>query len=113
MTDKVLIVEDEQALRESLAYSLLREGYQVETAEDGQKGLELALRWTPDLILLDIMLPIMDGFEVCKAVRAESDVPIIFLSARVDEIDRVVGLEIGADDYVVKPFSMRELIIRI
>jgi DNA-binding response OmpR family regulator len=113
MTDKVLIVEDEQALRESLAYSLLREGYQVETAEDGQKGLELALRWTPDLILLDIMLPIMDGFEVCKAVRVESDVPIIFLSARVDEIDRVVGLEIGADDYVVKPFSMRELIIRI
>ena len=113
MADKVLIVEDEQALRESLAYSLKREGYQVETAEDGQKGLELALRWAPDLILLDIMLPIIDGLEVCKAVRVESDVPIIFLSARVDEIDRVVGLEIGADDYVVKPFSMRELIIRI
>jgi DNA-binding response OmpR family regulator len=113
MTDKVLIVEDEAALQESLAYTLKREGYEVSSASDGPKGLELARSWKPDLILLDVMLPLMDGFDVCKALRMESDVPIIILSARSDEIDRVVGLEIGADDYVIKPFSMRELVIRI
>jgi DNA-binding response OmpR family regulator len=113
MTDKVLIVEDEVGLQETLSYNLKREGFQVEIAGDGAKALETARSWHPDLILLDIMLPVMDGFEVCKILRAEMDIPILFLSAKSDEIDRVVGLEIGADDYIVKPFSMRELLVRV
>jgi DNA-binding response OmpR family regulator len=113
MADKVLIVEDEVGLQESLSYNLKREGYLVEIAGDGAKAVEIARSWRPDLILLDIMLPIMDGFEVCKILRAETDIPILFLSAKSDEIDRVVGLEIGADDYIVKPFSMRELLVRV
>jgi DNA-binding response OmpR family regulator len=113
MADKILIVEDEIGLQESLSYNLKKEGFQVEECGDGLKGLETARAWKPDLILLDVMLPTMDGLEVCKAVRSDSDIPIIFLSARAEEIDRVVGLEIGADDYIVKPFSMRELIIRV
>ncbi len=113
MVDKVLIVEDELGLQESLSYNLKREGFQVEIAADGGKAVEIARSWRPDLILLDIMLPVMDGFEVCKILRAETDIPILFLSAKADEIDRVVGLEIGADDYIVKPFSMRELLVRV
>ena len=113
MTDKVLIVEDELGLQESLSYNLKREGFQVEIAGDGARALEVARSWHPDLMLLDIMLPVMDGFEVCKILRAETDIPILFLSAKSDEIDRVVGLEIGADDYIVKPFSMRELLVRV
>lgn len=113
MTDKVLIVEDETSLQETLSYNLRREGYIVEVSGDGIDGLEKARSWKPDLVLLDVMLPLMDGFEVCKALRFETDIPIIFLTARADEIDRVVGFEIGADDYLVKPFSMRELLIRV
>jgi DNA-binding response OmpR family regulator len=113
MVDKILIVEDEIGLQESLSYNLKKEGFLVDTAGDGESGIKIARSWKPDLILLDIMLPIMDGLEVCKTLRSEMDVPIIFLSAKADEIDRVVGLEIGADDYIVKPFSMRELIIRV
>ena len=113
MTDKLLIVEDETVLRETLAYNFEREGYEVKTAENGKEGLRLAREWQPDLILLDVMLPEMSGFEVTKALRAEQDVPILLLTARTEEIDRVVGFEIGADDYITKPFSMRELIARV
>jgi DNA-binding response OmpR family regulator len=113
MAEKILIVEDELALQETLAYNLKREGYIVETATDGHKAIEKAKEINPDLILLDIMLPGMDGFEVCRILRKEVVVPILMLTARDDEIDRVVGLEVGADDYLTKPFSMRELIARI
>jgi DNA-binding response OmpR family regulator len=113
MADKILVVEDEIGLQETLSYNLKKEGFQVEIAGDGAKGVEIARSWKPDLLLLDIMLPVMDGLEVCKILRAETDIPILFLSARSDEIDRVVGLEIGADDYIVKPFSIREVLVRV
>ena len=113
MTEKVLVVEDETVLQETLAYNLSREGYEVKTAGDGIAGLKLARDWQPDLVLLDVMLPLLDGFEVCKRIRAESDIPVLLLTARADEIDRVIGFEIGADDYVTKPFSMRELMARV
>ena len=113
MSDRILIVEDEKALRESLAYSLEREGYAVDSAADGLSGLDSARKNSPDLILLDIMLPGIDGFEVARKLRMEMNTPILMLTARNDEIDRVVGLEVGADDYMTKPFSMRELIARV
>jgi DNA-binding response OmpR family regulator len=113
MPEKILIVEDEPALQETLAYNLNRQGYATETAADGRAALESARRSQPDLILLDIMLPGMDGFEVCRLLRQEMNVPILMLTARDDEIDRVIGLEVGADDYVTKPFSMRELLARV
>lgn len=113
MPDKILIVEDEAVLQETLAYNFSKEGYLVKSAGDGVTGLKLAREWQPDLILLDVMLPKMDGFEVCKALRPETDIPILLLTARADEIDRVIGFEIGADDYIIKPFSMRELIARV
>ena len=113
MAEKILIVEDELTLQETLAYNLKRQGYLVETANDGQSAIEKTRQHTPDLILLDIMLPGMDGFEVCRILRKDFVVPILMLTARDDEIDRVVGLEVGADDYLTKPFSMRELIARI
>ena len=113
MPEKILIVEDEPVLQETLAYNLTRQGYLVETAGDGQIAVEMARRIRPDLILLDIMLPGMDGFEVCRLIRHHMNVPILMLTARDDEIDRVIGLEIGADDYITKPFSMRELMARV
>jgi DNA-binding response OmpR family regulator len=113
MAEKILIVEDELTLQETLAYNLKRQGYQVETAGDGTSALEIARRVRPDLIVLDIMLPGMDGFEVCRILRQEMNTPVLMLTARDDEIDRVVGLEVGADDYMTKPFSMRELIARV
>ncbi|MCD6356732.1 MAG: response regulator transcription factor [Anaerolineaceae bacterium] len=113
MPEKILIVEDEHILQETLAYNLKHQGYRVETADDGQSAIEKAKKWHPDLILLDIMLPGIDGFEVCRILRQEMVVPILMLTARDDEIDRVVGLEVGADDYLTKPFSMRELIARV
>ena len=112
-TQSVLIVEDEENLLEVLRYNLEREGYQVHTAIDGELGLENARGSQPDLIILDVMLPVLDGFEVCRILRRETDVPILMLTAKGEEIDRVVGLELGADDYVVKPFSMRELVARV
>jgi DNA-binding response OmpR family regulator len=108
MTEKILIVEDEPSLQETLAYNLVKQGYEVEAVGDGRLAVETARRFIPDLILLDLMLPGLDGFEVCKILRREMNVPIIMLTARDDEIDRVVGLEVGADDYLSKPFSMRE-----
>jgi DNA-binding response OmpR family regulator len=113
MGEKILVVEDEPALQETLAYNLGKQGYQVEAVGDGHTAVEAARARKPDLIVLDIMLPGLDGFEVCKLLRKESNVPILMLTARDDEIDRVVGLEVGADDYLTKPFSMRELLARV
>jgi len=113
MPERILVVEDEPALQDTLAYNLTRQGYHVETAGDGEAALQAARRQTPDLIVLDIMLPVLDGFEVCRILRQEMNTPILFLTARDDEIDRVIGLEMGADDYMTKPFSMRELLARV
>ena len=113
MVEKILVVEDEVSLQETLAYNLKRQGYEVETASSGPAGLESARQNRPDLIVLDVMLPGMDGFEVCRVLRQEMNTPVLMLTARDDEIDRVVGLEVGADDYMTKPFSMRELVARV
>ena len=110
---KVLVVEDEPSLVEALEFGLAQEGFDVVSASDGRSSLVVFERERPDLVLLDLMLPEMSGTEVCKRIRAHSATPIIMLTARDDEIDKVVGLEVGADDYVTKPFSMRELIARI
>lgn len=110
---RILIVEDDPRISEVLEYALRTAGYGVEITQRGREAAEIARRSSPDLIVLDIGLPDIDGFEVCRIVRTYSDVPVIFLTSRSDEIDRVVGLEIGADDYVVKPFSPRELLARI
>ncbi len=111
----ILLVEDDRSLRETLAYNLQRQEYTVEAVGDGQSAVEAARRLHPNLnlVVLDIMLPKLDGFEVCRILRQEMSVPIIMLTARDDEIDRVIGLEIGADDYVTKPFSMREFLARV
>ncbi len=113
MPETILVVEDEPALQETLAYNLKKEGYTVKTAGDGRVALETARKIKPDLLVLDIMLPELDGFEVARIIRKEMTTPILMLTARDDEIDRVVGLEVGADDYLTKPFSMRELMARV
>jgi DNA-binding response OmpR family regulator len=113
MPESILVVEDEPSLQETLAYNLKKEGYEVEAVGDGLVALESARRMKPDLIVLDLMLPGIDGFEVCRILRKEMTTAILMLTARDDEIDRVVGLEVGADDYLTKPFSMRELIARV
>lgn len=110
---KILIVDDEPPIIDVLAYNLKQAGYEVVIARDGEQAVTLARREQPDLIVLDLMLPKLDGLEVHRIVRRESEVPVIMLTARDAEIDRVVGLELGADDYVVKPFSVRELIARV
>jgi DNA-binding response OmpR family regulator len=109
----ILIVEDDRNLAETLVYNLKQEGFEAGIARTGLEAIALTRTQQPDLVLLDIMLPEVDGFEVCRTVRASSTVPIIMLTAKDDEVDRVLGLELGADDYVVKPFSLRELIARI
>jgi DNA-binding response OmpR family regulator len=109
----ILIVEDDRNLAETLVYNLKQEGFEAGVARTGLEAIALARTQKPDLLLLDVMLPEVDGFEVCRTVRATSTMPIIMLTARDDEVDRVLGLELGADDYVVKPFSLRELIARI
>ncbi len=108
----ILVVEDEPALQAAIGYNLRREGHRVLAAADGPTALSLMAEG-PDLVILDLMLPGIDGFEVCRRVRQQSSVPIIILTARTDEVDRVVGLELGADDYLTKPFSMRELLARV
>ena len=114
MGKSILIVEDEQNIVDILSFNLSREGYDTLEAYDGPTGLQLALEQDPDLILLDLMLPGMDGFEVCRQVRESgSSTPIIMLTAREEETDKVLGLELGADDYMTKPFSARELLLRI
>lgn len=113
MAEQILVVEDEITLLETLTYNLTRQGYQVETAVNGRLALKAARKQPPDLIVLDLMLPEMDGMEVCRIIRQEMSVPILMLTARDDEIDRLIGLEMGADDYMTKPFSMRELLVRV
>ncbi|MFL5735342.1 MAG: winged helix-turn-helix domain-containing protein [Chloroflexia bacterium] len=109
----ILVVDDDGTLRDTLEYNLRREGYRVLTAAEGGEALRVAFSAKPDLIILDIMLPGMSGFEVCRAVRKQSTVPILMLSAREEEIDKVLGLELGADDYLTKPFGLRELLARV
>ncbi len=110
---KILVVEDEQSLREPLEYLLRREGYEVAGVDDGAEALKRIQHETPDLVLLDLMLPGMSGTEVCREVRSNSTVPIIMLTAKDSEVDIVVGLELGADDYITKPYSSRELLARV
>ena len=107
------MVEDDRNLLETIKYNLTKEGYEVFVAVDGAEALEVARKEKPDLIILDIMLPVIDGFEVCRILRKEMTVPIIMLTARTDETDRIMGLDTGADDYMTKPFSLRELLARI
>jgi DNA-binding response OmpR family regulator len=109
----ILVVEDDTSLRETLVYNLTRQEYNVQAVGDGLVALQAARKHPPDLVLLDLMLPGMDGFEVCRILRQEMNIPILILTARDEEIDRVIGLEIGADDYITKPFSMRELMARV
>lgn len=113
MSARVLVVDDEENIVEILKSNLEREGYEVLEAFDGPTAVEIALEEEPDLILLDCMLPGMDGFDVCRAIRNELPVPIIMLTAKSEEIDKVLGLELGADDYITKPFSMREVLARV
>jgi DNA-binding response OmpR family regulator len=110
---RIVLVDDDANLRHTLGYALRQEGFEVFAAEDGERGLEAFHQSRPDVVLLDVMLPNLDGFEVCRRIRKESDVPILMLTARDTEVDKVVGLELGADDYLAKPFSTRELVARV
>ena len=110
---KILVVDDEQSIVDMLTYNLVKAGHQPIVARDGEQALRLARAERPDLVILDLMLPGIDGLDVCREIRRESSLPIIILTAKDEEIDRVVGLELGADDYVVKPFSVRELMARV
>ena len=110
---RILVVEDETSLADSVRYNLEREGYAVSVAPDGRAAMERIRSWSPALVILDLMLPEMSGLDVCRAIRGESDVPIIMVTAKDSEADKVTGLELGADDYVTKPFSVRELVSRV
>jgi len=110
---KILLVEDDESVRKALAYNLEKEGYKVRQTGDGAEALTLARENMPDLIVLDVMLPSLDGLSVCRILRKETEVPIVMLTARDSEVDRIVGLEIGADDYIVKPFSLGEFLARV
>ena len=110
---KILVVDDDKNLLEVIKYNLVNANYSIVLAESGTQALETARQEKPDLIILDVMLPEIDGFEVCRILRNEMSVPILILSAKTDEIDKVVGLELGADDYITKPFSIRELMARV
>lgn len=113
MAKRILVVEDEKPILNIIKFNLLKEGFEVYEAQDGEEGVEKAFKFNPDLVLLDIMLPKKDGFTVCRELRQKLSIPIIMLTARGDEVDKVLGLELGADDYVTKPFSTRELIARV
>lgn len=110
---KILVVDDEKNILDIIVFNLKNEGYETVSACDGEEAVEMQKKHNPDLILLDVMLPKMDGFTVCKTIREYSNVPIIMLTARADEVDKIMGLELGADDYITKPFSMKELSARI
>lgn len=113
MTEKILVVEDEETLREMLAFNLRNAGYQVITAGDGAVALDVARAERPDLVILDLMLPELDGLTVCRSLRHSSDLSILILTARTGEMDKIIGLESGADDYLTKPFGVRELVARV
>jgi DNA-binding response OmpR family regulator len=113
MGDRVLVVDDEEVVRDVLTRYLERDGFQVDVAADGESAVELAERVRPDIVVLDLMLPVLDGLEVFRRIRAGADLPVLMLTAKGEELDRVVGLELGADDYVTKPFSPREVVARI
>lgn len=113
MSEKILLVEDEKTISDIVKFNLEREGYVVETAFDGKEALEKASACKPDLVLLDVMLPKMDGFQVCRKLREKFTMPILMLTAKDEELDKVLGLEMGADDYITKPFGMRELLARV
>ena len=113
MHSKILVVDDERPIAEIIKYNLEKEGYRVFIAEDGQQAIDSTYEHKPDLIILDIMLPVMDGFTVCKKLRENMSTPIIMLTAKEEEVDKVLGLELGADDYMTKPFSVRELLARV
>lgn len=113
MATKILVVEDDKTLQETLEYNLERQGYDLIVTENGRTALTLARTQKPDLVILDVMLPGLDGFEVCRILRKEYSTPILMLTAKTEEIDKIVGLEMGADDYLTKPFSMRELLARV
>ncbi len=113
MATKILVVEDDKTLQETLEYNLERQGYELIVTENGRTALTLARTQKPDLVILDVMLPGLDGFEVCRVLRKEYSTPILMLTAKTEEIDKIVGLEMGADDYLTKPFSMRELLARV
>ncbi|NLP29957.1 MAG: response regulator transcription factor [Clostridiales bacterium] len=112
-TKKILIIEDEKSISDIIKFNLQKEGFEVDMAYDGKSGLEKFSSCKPDLVLLDVMLPLIDGFEVCKKIRESSTIPILMLTAKEEEVDKVLGLELGADDYITKPFGMRELVARI
>ena len=113
MSKKILVVDDETAVTDLISYNLVKAHYEVLVAHDGETALQIANEATPDLILLDLMLPKIDGLDICRELRKTSQVPIIMITARGEETDKVIGLELGADDYVTKPFSIRELLARI
>lgn len=113
MSNKILVVDDEKAIADIVKFNLEKEGFMVETANDGVEGINKVKSWLPSLVILDIMMPKKDGFQVLKEIRELFNIPVIMLTAKEEEVDKVLGLELGADDYVVKPFSMRELIARV
>ncbi|KAB3532182.1 response regulator YycF [Alkaliphilus serpentinus] len=113
MEKKILLVEDERPIAEIVKFNLEKEGYQVEVAMDGEEALHKVAKLSPDLVLLDVMLPKMDGFQVCRKIRETYSMPILMLTAKEEELDKVLGLEMGADDYITKPFGMRELLARV
>lgn len=113
MSKKILIVDDEKAIVDILNHNLKREGYETVQAYDGEEAVDMVKKENPDLVLLDVMIPKMDGFSVCKTVRQNSNIPIIMVTAKEDVVDKVIGLELGADDYITKPFSVREVLARV
>lgn len=113
MDKKVLVVDDEKPISDIIKFNLVKEGFNVEVAYDGEEALKLVYKYQPDIILLDVMLPKLDGFQVCRRIRESFSTPIIMLTAKEEEVDKVLGLELGADDYITKPFGMRELIARV
>ena len=113
MSKKILVVDDEKPISDIIKFNLVKEGYEVDTAFDGDEAIKRVYQFQPDLILLDVMLPKLDGFQVCKRIRESFNMPIIMLTAKEEEVDKVLGFELGADDYITKPFGMRELIARV
>lgn len=113
MNKKILVVDDEKPISDIIKFNLLKEGFDIETAFDGEEALKKAYQYQPDLILLDVMLPKLDGFQVCRKIRESFKMPIIMLTAKEEEVDKVLGFELGADDYITKPFGMRELVARV